>query len=445
MNKLIASVAVASCAIIPMVANAAYTSVVQTIDGIEWKLQLDPDTGSATLGYGGSVDEAAYACPNVALNAANIPWTFVGDDGIHYTVTTIERAAFRSHSKLTGTLTIPDSVTIIKRNAFQDCTGLTGFAGARNVRAWTHYIFAGCSNMVGTYPDWTSVTSVNESPFHYCRSMSGELKLGNSLTDIDFLGFARAYYSGTAILPSSVVTAGRNVDYGIFQENPNLTAIWVKGKPKAASQTYTTVYCARFAAFCTALKMILIGQNTQGARMTQTGGNAMLANDSAVQVFVPANGYWDGLTIGGASSNKLWYYGPTEEFDLSVNDVDMTATFTPTTVNALTNALSWASDFKTHFNLDAHISVTNALDLTGVTITPAMTSGVTFDRLMFSVKTQAQLDGILAAFPASTQLAIDPTGLTENMTVPAGREVYVKSGEGYVVKKLQNGFIIIVK
>jgi len=444
MNKMMTFAAVAASVTLPMAANAAYTRVIQTIDGIDWKLQLDPDTGSATLGYGGSYDESAYACSNVALNAANIPWTFVGDDGIHYTVTKIAQAAFAGHSNLTGTLTIPDSVTIIERNAFAECTGLTGFAGARNVRAWTHYIFARCTNMVGTYPDWSSVTSVNEGPLQQCTLMSGELKLGNSLTSVDRLAFAQSRYSGTAILPSSLETAGDNSNYGVFQENPNLKAIWVKGKPKAASQTYTTVYCAKFAASCTAMKMILMGRNTKGGRMTQTGGHAMLANDSGVQVFVPANGYWTGLVTGG-TNNKLWYYGPTNEFDLDVNDTDMTATFTPTTVNALTNALSWASPFKTHFNLDTHISVTNALDLTGVTITPAMASGVTFDRLVLSVKTQAQLDGILTAFPASTQLAIDPTGLTENLSVPAGRDVFVKSGDGYVVKKLQNGFMIVVK
>ena len=109
---LTAFVAVAAVvAAIPMTAGAAYTSVVQTIDGIEWKLQLDPTTGSATLGYGGSFTESAYACPNVALNAANIPWTFVGDDGIHYTVTKIAQAAFSNHSNLTGTLTIPDDLS----------------------------------------------------------------------------------------------------------------------------------------------------------------------------------------------------------------------------------------------------------------------------------------------------------------------------------------------
>ena len=442
----VSAAAIAASAAIPMAANAAYTSVVQTIDGIEWKLQLDPDTGSATLGYGGAFDESAYACSsNILVNAANIPWTFIGDDGIHYTVTKIAQAAFSRHPKLIGVVTIPDSVTTIERNAFAFCKGLTGFAGARNVRAWPHYIFSECSNMVGTYPDWSSVTSIGESPFQVCKLMSGELKLGNSLTSVDRLAFSQSRYSGTAILPSSLETAGGNSDYGIFQENPNLKAIWVKGRPKAASQTYTTVYCAKFAASCTAMKMILMGRNTKGGRMTQTGVNSMLAYDSGVQVFVPANGYWTGLVTGGAN-NKLWYYGPTNEFDLDVSDVDMTATFTPTTVNALTNALAWAPSFKTHFNLDAHISVTNTLDLTGVTITPALVSGVTFDRLIFSVKTQAQLNAILTAFPATTPISIDPTGLMENMVVPNDYpNVFVKTVPGVTIKRTASGFVIIVR
>ncbi len=338
-NKLITLAAVAASAAIPLAANAAYTRVTQTIDGIDWQLQLDPETGSATLGYGGSFNASAYACPDVPLNAANIPWTFIGDDGIRYTVTKIAQAAFSSHEKLIGVLTIPDSVTTIERNAFAGCTGLTELKGCRNVKQWTHYIFSRNSNMTGTYPDMSSVTSIKEGPFQFCTSMTGKLILGDSLLTLDRLALAQARYSG-----------------------------------------------------------------------------------------------------------KVWYYGPSEAFDLAVNDADMTATFTPTTVNALTNALSWASDFKTHFNLDTHISVTNTLDLTGVTITPAMASGVTFDRLMFSAKTQAQLDNILDAFPASTPFSIDPTGLTENMVIPdTYSNVFVKTVPGVTIKRTTNGFMIIVK
>ena len=266
----VSAAAIAAGAAIPMAANAAYTRVMQTIDGIEWRLQLDPETGSATLGYGGSFNESAYACPDVSLNAANIPWTFIGDDGIRYTVTKIAQAAFSRHTKLIGVLTIPDSVTTIERNAFASCTGLTELKGCRNVKQWTHYIFSGNSNMTGTYPDMSSVTSINEGPFQVCTSMTGKLILGDSLLTLDRLALAQARYSGTAVIPSSVQTMGHDSNYGVLQENPNLTAIWIKGRPTAASQAYTTVYCAKLAASCTQMKMILIGRNTKGARMTQT-------------------------------------------------------------------------------------------------------------------------------------------------------------------------------
>ncbi len=115
-------------------------------------------------------------------------------------------------------------------------------------------------------------------------------------------------------------------------------------------------------------------------------------------------------------------------------------------MNAFTNALSWASDFKTHFNLDAHISVTNTLDLTDMTITPAMASGVTFDRLILTAKTQAELNAILDAFPATTPISIDPTGLTENMVIPDEYpNVFVKTVPGVTIKRTTKGFVIIAK
>ena len=443
----VSAAAIAAGAAIPMAANAAYTSVTQTINNVAWRFQLDPSTGTAILGLDDSRynDEAKRACPNVAVNAANIPWTFTGDDGVFYTVTAIARAAFYHNNGLTGLLTIPDAVTTVGNNAFSECKGLTELAGCRNVHVLDGYAFVRCTNMSGTYPDFSLLTTIGESPFQQNAKMSGPLKLGNSITALPRLAFSHSNYSGTAVIPPCVTTMGHNTNYGVFQDNSNLEAIWVKGKVTAASQDYTTVYCAKLAASCQSMKMILIGRNTKGARMTQTDGNAMLASDSGVQVFVPANGYWTGLVAGG-SNNTVWYYGPSEELDLAVNDADMTATFTPTTVNALTNALSWVSDFKTHFNLDTHISVTNTLDLTGVTIDSTAVSGVTFDRLMFSAKTQAQLNAILGAFPATTPISIDPTGLTENMVIPETyNNVYVKTVPGVTIKRTTSGFVLIVK
>lgn len=97
----------------------------------------------------------------------------------------------------------------------------------------------------------------------------------------------------------------------------------------------------------------------------------------------------------------------------SIDETRRVVAMTPTTPDSLVKALNLAPLFKNHLDLDTRISVTNMLDLTGVTIDSTAVSGVTFDRLMFSAKTQAQLNAILHAFPATTPISIDPTGLTE--------------------------------
>ena len=457
-NKLIAFAAVAASAAIPLAANAA-TQITIPIDGVEWRFMLDTATGSegtAMLGINAATDELPddresyelHACSkDVSVNAANIPWKF-DYEGVHYTVTKVAKDAFYNHDKLTGILTIPPDVTEIRSYAFQRCTGLTGLRGGDSVTHWAKYALNGCTNMIGSYPDLSAVTgTIAEAAFGGCPLLTGTLKLGSLVTALDRYAFQNCYFSGAAIIPASVDTIGiSDNNYGAFDTNPNLTAIWVKGKTAAANQTYTTVNCGRLAAANISLKMVLMGQNTKGAQFS-TGGKAMLSGDSGVQVFVPANGYWEGL-FGkqGGSNNKVYYYGPAKEFDLVVDDNMMRATFTPTTVNALTNAIAWASSFKEHFDLDPRISVTNTLDLTDVTITEAMVMDVTFDRLMFSAKTQDQLNAILAAFPASTPISIDPTGLTQNMVIPdTYTNVHVKTVPGVEIKRTSSGFIILFK
>lgn len=443
--RKVAALTIAASAAIPMAANAAGTEISLVTNGVTWRVTIDSSNGTATLGKDGCTTYknagSHRACDAATVVTTDkIPWTFT-HEGVDYTVTNVAAYAFFEARGITGVLTIPDAVTTIGRNAFPS-TGLTGLKGFGGVTVLGNYAFGECGNIESEYPDLSRLTSIGESPFKNCSKMTGKLRLGESLSVIPQLAFAYSQFSGTAVVPAGVTTIGQNDNFGVFYQNPNLSAIWVKGKPDAASQTYTTVYCAKLAASCPSMKMILMGKNTKGARMAQSS-NYMLNGGSGVQVFVPANGQWDGLKLGG--SNNKWYYGPTEELDLEINHEWMQATITPTTVNALTNALAWAPQFKTYFNLDAHISVTNTIDLTDVTITDDMVSGVTFDRLMFSAKTQTQLDAILGKFPATTPISIDPTGLTENMVIPDGYpNVFVKTVPGVTIKRTARGLIIIV-
>ena len=457
MNKMITFAAVAASAALPMAANAA-TPITNTINGVEWRFMLDTPTGSegtAMLGINPDTsgktnrdkDDMHGCSKNGSVNAANIPWEF-DYDGVHYTVTKVADGAFYSNTKLTGIVTIPPDVTELRDHAFHGCTGLTGLRGGDSVTVWGTSAFNGCTQMHGAYPDLSAATSFGEYVFTV-TPLTGTLKLGNSLKTIVRLAFSQSNFTGPAIIPSSVTSMGYNQNapsyhYGVFESNPNITAIWIKGS-NAAGVTLP-VYCACMAKVCPSLKVILMGKNTKGMDMQAAGKNAMLYNDDGVQVFVPANGQWNGLVIGGGSNNKLWYYGSDQEFDLAVDDNLKRATFTPTTVNALTNAIAWAPMFKEHFDLYTRINVTNTLDMTDVTITESMMENVTFDRLMFSAKTQAQLNDILDTFPATTPISIDPTGLTENMTIPNDYpNVFVKTVPGVKIKRTASGFMIIIK
>jgi len=140
------------------------------------------------------------------------------------------------------------------------------------------------------------------------------------------------------------------------------------------------------------------------------------------------------------------YYGPGRGVDIVVNAARNELTATPTNATRLVTMMEAAPLFREHFGLDTRISVTNTIDLAGVTITEAMTSAVTFDRLMFSAKTQALLNAILDAFPATTPVSIDPTGLTENMVIPETyNNVHVKTVPGVTIKRTSSGFMLIVK
>ena len=418
----------------------AATIVTQTINNVEWRFKLDSSAGTATIGLGENA-EASYAyASDIVLDADTIPWTFTGDDNVEYTVTAIAAEAFRGKTNMTGKITIPITVKSIGVHAFSGKCGITGIAGCNGVTTWESYVF-NCPNLTGTYPDLSPAVSLGESVFG-TAALTGPLKLGSSLAEIPRCAFYQYNITGTAVVPSTVTKINDFSGKGVFGECPNLEAIWVKGKPAASSQTYTTIAMKSFAQKSTNVKIILMGQNTKGSSMASS--NYMLANDSGVQVFVPANGYWNGLVTGG-TNNKVWYYGPTNDFNLVVDDDAMRATFTPTTAESFTNALAWASLFKEHFDLEPRINVTNAIDLADVEISEDMVADATFDRLMFAVKTQSELDNILGEFPSDTPLAIDPSEITENLTIPVSRKVYVLLSEADAVKLKAKGFAIIFR
>ncbi|MDE6535462.1 MAG: Ig-like domain-containing protein [Muribaculaceae bacterium] len=101
-------------------------------------------------------------------------------DNQRYKVTEIEPSAFLNCRVLTGSLTIPNSVTKIGGYAFDGCSGFTGSL---------------------TIPN--SVTEIGWCTFYGCRGLTGPLVIGRSVLQISELAFKDVTPSFIVLLPEN--------------------------------------------------------------------------------------------------------------------------------------------------------------------------------------------------------------------------------------------------
>ena len=433
MNKLITFAAVAASAAIPMAANA----LTVTTNGVTWTYSVNNATAKTVTLGSGSGNGNAIGGTGISAYAADIPWKFIGEsDGATYTVTKIAASAFKNCTKLTGTLAFPSSVTAIGEQAFAGCSGLTGLKLGPNIATIGAWAFLYCPNMVGDISDLTSVTSFtgNNGPFDGADDNKGTRKLyGNVRFNPNLKKIPKTMFRFVPISSVTLPESLTSIDEAAFQST-QIKAIWLKGSVNIS---------ANYGFATSPLEIFFAGATTTCSYPTT---KRLFGDDATCKVFIPATTTWLQLDTSNAAGVDKIYYGADQDLDISVNKARNELTATAKTEETLVKMLEAAPLFREHFGLDTRISVTNTLDLTGVTITEDMTSGVTFDRLIFSAKTQDQLNAILGAFPATTPISIDPTGLTENMTIPNDYpNVFVKTVPGVKIKRTASGFMIIVK
>ena len=136
-------------------------------------------------------------------------------------VTSIKSSAFSGCSSLTS-INIPSSVTSIGDDAFHGCSALTAFTVDANN---PNYSAEGCMLFnkektklicaVGsqkTYDIPSSVTSIGEDAFSYCRSLTS-INIPNSVTSIGESAFSGCSSLTSIIIPSSVT---RIEEYAFF-------------------------------------------------------------------------------------------------------------------------------------------------------------------------------------------------------------------------------------
>ena len=268
--------------------------------------------------------------------------------------------------------------------------------------------------------------------------------------------------SGVLYVPATIVHDGvaYNVtEYGILKECASLTgvvfpevtfaqtgtgatfqnmtacvAVWWKGPETVTSgiQPVSVIgnKLTRIFYQDTSLRAVVFGPNV-GFSGGNSSSHPMFLNCTNVRAFVP-KARWNAssaMYFGSASECKVIKYGPGEDIDISID-----GTFTVATSNRLDDVLSVANYLHDYCGMNPKINVTNVIEVADGMITAeklAFLDNGTFNSLVFKVNTQAQLDTLLAAIPSSVPFAINPADSKVELTVPQGREVYVKlSAEG---------------
>lgn len=186
-------------------------------------------------------------------------------------VETIPANMFNFFTSLTGTLTIPESMTSIGRNAFYRTAFTTINYNAINCEMGAQFdelentytyecVFGWCQNLE-TLNIGENVQTI--SPYAFCvDGFTGDLIIPNSVTTIGASAFNNTNFNGTLTIPENVTTIGSNAFYRTQFTTINYNAInCVMGEGVDWYDNHPSYECV--FRQCEYLETLYIGENVQ--------------------------------------------------------------------------------------------------------------------------------------------------------------------------------------
>ena len=297
--------------VLAMTANAATYTYEDPDTHVVWTYVINSDQtadGSTAITLGGGTAAKTAIAKETKLDAANILWKFT-DNNINYTVTRLNSHAFNGCSGLTGTLTIPDTVTDLGGGQAFRYTGLTSVTslGGATSLAW------GC----------------------FCNTpLTGVFRLNKQVSIL------------------------RN-QYFQFANCPSLSAIFASG-PDTGSTVFNVKQLANNSS---GLKVLYVGPNVTMMYDGTSAVDKALSGVTGCKVFVPTSGGWLNFPAAdGGENTDIIYYGSNTNLNLVVDEDAKTITATPKDAAARLKMLEVAPMLKEVLGFDIVIPAVEVYD-----------------------------------------------------------------------------------
>ena len=267
--KRLISLLVAVCMMITMLPLSAVTAFAADtaaptgtaiVNGCEYDYKINTADGTATITKFRAPDDHGSYDITIPTAFGRFPVTDIGDyafSGCHSLTTlslgenikTIGSYAFYDCTQITGSVTIPQSVTSIGNEAFRWCSGIDSLTINNAATSIGEWAFASCFG-IKTLSLGEKIKTIGYNAFSDCSGLTN-VTIPQSVTSIGPCAFASCFGIKTLSLGEKIKTIG----YNAFSDCSGLTNVTIP-------QSVTSIGPCAFA-YCTSLKNITIPEKVK--------------------------------------------------------------------------------------------------------------------------------------------------------------------------------------